>query len=62
MDGLQAAIELKRLMPAIPLLMFANFKTADLETEALSAGIAVVVDKSESFKALISRIPRLFDS
>jgi DNA-binding NarL/FixJ family response regulator len=62
MDGLQAARELKRLMPAIPLLMFTNFKTADLETEALTAGIAVVVDKSESFKALISSIRRLFDS
>lgn len=40
MNGLQAARELRRLFPALPLLMFTNFETAHLESEILDAGVS----------------------
>jgi len=39
MNGLDAARELTRLAPSVPLLMFTNFETARLKQEALSAGV-----------------------
>jgi CheY-like chemotaxis protein len=47
MNGLDAARELKRLLPALLLVMFTSFKTAHLIQEALSAGVSSVVPKSE---------------
>jgi CheY-like chemotaxis protein len=47
-NGLEAARELKTLMPQVPLLMFTNTGGAILEKEALSAGIAAVISKSDS--------------
>ena len=46
MNGLEAARELKTLMPHVPLLMFTNHSEGALEKEADSAGIAAVVSKS----------------
>ena len=48
MNGLDAARELKILMPHVPLLMFSNHAKAIVENEALSAGIFAVVCKSDS--------------
>jgi CheY-like chemotaxis protein len=48
MNGLEAARELKVLMPHVPLLMFSNHARAIVENEALSAGIFAVVCKSDS--------------
>jgi CheY-like chemotaxis protein len=48
MNGLEAARELKVLMPHVPLLMFTNHAKAIVENEALSAGIFAVVCKSDS--------------
>jgi CheY-like chemotaxis protein len=39
MNGLEAARELKVLMPHVPLLMFTNNAAEVLEKETLSAGI-----------------------
>ena len=47
MNGLEAARELKALMPHVPLLMFTNHSEGALEKEADSAGIAAVVSKSD---------------
>jgi DNA-binding NarL/FixJ family response regulator len=58
MNGLEAALELKRLMPSVPLLMFTNYGTDYLEKEALSAGVSAVVSKSDS-EALVSAIQAL---
>jgi CheY-like chemotaxis protein len=48
MNGLEAARELKVLMPDVPLLMFTNNAGEILEKEALSAGVFAVVCKSDS--------------
>lgn len=47
MNGLEAARELIRISPALPLVMFTNFETPQLTNEALSAGVRTVVPKSE---------------
>jgi two-component system response regulator NreC len=48
MNGLEAARELKILMPRVPLLMFTNNAGEILKKDALSAGIFAVVCKSDS--------------
>jgi DNA-binding NarL/FixJ family response regulator len=47
MNGLEAARELRRLLPSVPLVMFTSFRTAHLTQEALSAGVSAVVSKAE---------------
>jgi DNA-binding NarL/FixJ family response regulator len=59
MNGLDAARELTRLVPWVPLLMFTNFETARLKQEALSAGVSTLVLKSESIEFLISGLRAL---
>ena len=48
MNGLEAARELKRIDPSVPLVMFTTFKTDVLEKEALASGCSAVISKSES--------------
>ena len=48
MNGLEAARELKVVMPHVPLLMFTDNAGEVLEKEALSAGIFAVIRKSDS--------------
>jgi DNA-binding NarL/FixJ family response regulator len=45
MNDLEAAPELKRLSPSLPLVMFTNFDTPQIINEALAAGIGAVVSK-----------------
>jgi DNA-binding NarL/FixJ family response regulator len=59
LNGLEAARELKRLSPSLPLLMFTNYGTDYLEREALIAGVSAVVSKSDSIEALISSVRAL---
>ena len=59
MNGLDAARELTRLAPSVPLLMFTNFETARLKQEALSAGVRTLVSKSESVGVLINGLRAL---
>jgi DNA-binding NarL/FixJ family response regulator len=47
MNGLAAARELNRIQPNVPLLMFTTFKDSNVEKEAIAAGCAGVVSKSE---------------
>jgi DNA-binding NarL/FixJ family response regulator len=47
MDGLAVARELNRIQPAVQLLMFTTFKNPGLEKEAMAAGCASVISKSE---------------
>jgi two-component system, chemotaxis family, chemotaxis protein CheY len=48
MNGLEAARELKVLMPHVPLLMFTNNPGGMVEKEARTAGISAVISKSDS--------------
>jgi DNA-binding NarL/FixJ family response regulator len=59
MNGLDAARELTRLLPWVPVLMYTSFETAHLKREALSAGVRTIVSKSESLEALVSSIQGL---
>ena len=47
MNGLDAAREIRRLSPALPLVMFTNFSMPQFINEALLAGVRAVVSKSE---------------
>jgi DNA-binding NarL/FixJ family response regulator len=42
MNSLDAARELKRLLPSLPLVMFTHFNMPELTNEALSAGVRAV--------------------
>jgi DNA-binding NarL/FixJ family response regulator len=48
MNGLDAAKELKRLMPAIPIVMFTTFASAHIANAARSAGADAFQSKSET--------------
>jgi DNA-binding NarL/FixJ family response regulator len=61
MNGLEAARELTRLLPSVPLLMWTSFEIPYLKREALSAGVKTVVLKSESLDDLVSSIQALLE-
>jgi DNA-binding NarL/FixJ family response regulator len=61
MNGLQAARELKRIFPSIPLLMFTSFDSKQLKREALEAGISDVVSKSQPLQNLLGSIHTLLE-
>ena len=62
MNGLQAARELHRLLPNVPLVMFTSFGRAEIEYEALASGIAAVKSKSESLESLCGSIQELLSA
>jgi DNA-binding NarL/FixJ family response regulator len=61
MNGLDAARELTRLLPSVPVVMWTSFEIPYLKREALSAGVRTVVLKSESLGDLFSSIQALFE-
>ena len=58
MNGLEAAPYLKRLLPAIPIVMFTTFSGNGVLASALAAGIATVVGK-ESPDKLVAAVRTL---
>jgi DNA-binding NarL/FixJ family response regulator len=59
MDGLQAARELKELMPAVPILMYTSFTSANLPAEALAAGVSRVASKPSPPEVLVKDLRML---
>jgi two-component system chemotaxis response regulator CheY len=59
MNGLEAAKQLKRKEPAIPLIMFSSFATDQLRHQAKHVGIVDVVSKEKPVSSLIESIERL---
>jgi DNA-binding NarL/FixJ family response regulator len=55
MNGLDAARELKRIMPTVPVVMFSEYSNAFSEQEARSAGISALVSKSEHVSVLVEK-------
>jgi DNA-binding NarL/FixJ family response regulator len=53
MDGLQAAREIRELMPAVPILMYTSFTNANLRAEARAAGVSRVAAKPSPPEALV---------
>jgi DNA-binding NarL/FixJ family response regulator len=55
MNGLEAAPVLKRMLPAVPIILFTLHDNKTLEREALALGVSAVVSKAASMKALIDQ-------
>jgi len=61
MNGLDAARELKRLMPTVPLLMYSAFGDRLVEQQARLVGISELVSKSQPAAILVSKARSLVD-
>ena len=59
MNGIDATRILKRLMPAVPIVMYTTFADPHIKNVALDAGVRDLIDKSESTSALMETIERL---
>jgi two-component system chemotaxis response regulator CheY len=55
MNGLEAARELKQLMPTVPLIMYSAFGGGFVDQHAHLVGISELVSKSEPAALLISK-------
>jgi DNA-binding NarL/FixJ family response regulator len=56
MDGLQAASEICRNMPATPIVVYTLYKSAELEAAAKLAGVRRVVSKEDGGRNLLIAI------
>jgi two-component system, chemotaxis family, chemotaxis protein CheY len=59
MNGLDAARELKRLMPTVPLIMYSVFGDTFMEQQASLIGISDLVSKSQPAAILVSKARNL---
>ena len=55
MNGIEAACELKRLMPMVPIIVFSEYSDVFSEREARSAGISALVSKTERLAVLLDK-------
>jgi DNA-binding NarL/FixJ family response regulator len=55
MNGIEAACELKRLMPTVPIIIFSDYGNVFSEGEARKTGISAVVSKDASLSVLLDR-------
>lgn len=55
MNGIEAACELKRLMPMVPIIVFSEYGDVFSEQEAHSAGISGIVSKTEDLSVLLDK-------
>lgn len=62
MNGVEAACELKRLMPMVPIIVFSGYGDVFSEQEARSAGISAVVSKTEHLTVLLDKARAVFYS
>jgi len=62
MNGLDAARELKRLMPTLLLIMYSGFGDQFAEEQARLIGISELVSKSQPTTILVSKARRLLYS
>jgi two-component system, NarL family, response regulator NreC len=53
MDGLEAARNLKKIMPDVPLMMLTCYHSSAAEKEALASGIIAVFSKPDGMQNLI---------
>ena len=58
-NGLQAARELRRLLPKVPIQMFTTFCNSQVEREALVSGVRAMKSKSEGIESLCESIQHL---
>ena len=61
MNGLEETRILKKLMPAVPVIIYSAHLDSFMEKEAQRAGASAVVSKSEAGAALIGKARKLLD-
>jgi DNA-binding NarL/FixJ family response regulator len=61
MNGLEETRVLKKLMPAVPVIIFTAHNDPFVEQEARVAGVSAVVSKSEAVSVLITTARGLLD-
>lgn len=61
MNGIEAACELKRQMPMVPIIVFSEYGDVFTEQEARSSGISAVVSKTAKLSVLLDRARSVFD-
>jgi DNA-binding NarL/FixJ family response regulator len=61
MNGLEETRILKRLMPGVPVIIYTAHSDRFVDQEALAAGAAAVVSKSDSVGVLIRKVRELLD-
>ena len=61
MNGLEETRILKRLMPGVPVIIYTAHSDRFVDQEALAAGAAAVVSKSDSVAVLIRKARELLD-
>ena len=59
MNGLQAAIILRRLFPSMPIILFSLYGDGAMKAEAARAGINAVISKTEDIPVLIDKAHEL---
>jgi two-component system chemotaxis response regulator CheB len=59
MNGLEAASELRKLFPKMPMILFTLYSNETLETEAVKAGINLVIAKNAPLPTLVERAHEL---
>lgn len=60
MNGIEAACELKQIMPMVPIIVFSEYGDVFSETEAREQGISAVVSKSAQLTVLLERARSVF--
>src|SRR5215813_6178662 len=60
MNGIEAACELKRLMPMVPIIVFSEYGDVFSEREARETGISAVVSKDAQLSVLLDRARSVF--
>jgi len=59
MNGLQAAPELRKMYPRVPIILFTLYGNRLVETEACKAGVTMVLTKTEPLPVLLDRAHEL---
>lgn len=62
MNGFQAARQLQRLLPRIPIVLFTTFSNAHVEREAFAAGVKAVQSKSAGLAPLLEVMQTLLQA
>jgi CheY-like chemotaxis protein len=55
MNGLQAAIVVRKLFPAMPIILFSLYGDGAVKAEAARAGVDAVISKTEDIPVLINK-------
>jgi DNA-binding NarL/FixJ family response regulator len=61
MNGLEETRILKKLMPAVPMIIYSVHTGPLVDREALEAGASAVVSKSEAVAVLVGKARQLLD-